>query len=96
MTSVSDRDLNRGLCCAARALLEVVVDLAVERDPDRPVLVRHRLMAGRAQVDDAEPAMREHDASVGLWCSPASSGPRCVIVSRIRQAIARSSVGDDP
>src|SRR6185369_13669 len=37
-----------------------VVDLAVERDPDRPVLVRQRLLS-RGQVDDREPAMAEPD-----------------------------------
>jgi hypothetical protein len=37
-----------------RAQLAVVVDLAVEDDPDRPVFVVDRLMAGR-QIDDAEP-----------------------------------------
>ena len=34
----------------------VVVDLAVEDDPDRPVFVRRRLLAG-AQIDDAEAAV---------------------------------------
>jgi hypothetical protein len=38
----------------------VVVDLAVERDPDRSVLVRHRLYA-TGKVDDAEPTMPEDD-----------------------------------
>ena len=36
----------------------VVVDLAVEDDPDRAVFVRQRLMAGR-QIDDAQPAVAE-------------------------------------
>ena len=37
-----------------------VVDLAVERDPDRAVLVREGLLA-RRQVDDREPPMAEPD-----------------------------------
>ena len=36
----------------------VVVDLAVEDDPDRAVFVDERLMAGR-QIDDAQPAVAE-------------------------------------
>src|SRR3989442_3379999 len=35
-----------------------VVDLTVEGDPDRPVLVRERLLAGR-EVDDREPPVAE-------------------------------------
>ena len=38
-----------------------VVDLAVEDDPDRAVLVRQRLIAGR-KVDDAETTVAEADA----------------------------------
>ena len=38
-----------------------VVDLAVEDDPDRPVLVGERLIA-RRQIDDAQTAMSEADA----------------------------------
>ena len=45
------------------AELQVVVDLAVEGDPHRPVLVRHRLVAGD-QVHDRQPAMRECDRSI--------------------------------
>src|SRR5262249_57454508 len=43
-----------------------VVDLAVEDDPDRPVLVAHGLVAGRRAVDDAEPPMGKPDA----WRGP--------------------------
>src|SRR5262245_12519284 len=39
-----------------------VVDLAVEDDPDRPVLVAHGLVAGRRAVDDAEPSVGKPDA----------------------------------
>ena len=45
--------------------VHVVVDLAAERDPDRAVLVGHRLMAGRPQVDDREPSVRERDPVLG-------------------------------
>jgi hypothetical protein len=66
----------------------VVVDLAVERDPDRLVLVGERLMPA-GEIDDAQAAVRESgDASA---CNPAPSGPRCVSTSRIRTARARSS-----
>jgi len=43
--------------------LPIVVDLAVEGDPDRPVLRRHRLRAGR-EVDDREPPMPEADRAL--------------------------------
>src|SRR5262249_49972285 len=39
-----------------------VVDLPVEDDPDRPVLVAHGLVAGRRAVDDAEPPVGKPDA----------------------------------
>ena len=42
--------------------LPIVVDFAVERDPDPAVLVRERLLSGR-QTDDAEAAVTETD----LW-----------------------------
>src|SRR5258708_4458520 len=35
----------------------VVVDLPVVGDPDAPVLVAHRLVAGRREVDQREPAV---------------------------------------
>ena len=41
--------------------LLVVVDLAVEDDPDRAVLVRDRLVAA-VEIDDAEAAHAERDA----------------------------------
>ena len=43
----------------------VVVDLAVEDDPNRFVLVSHRLVAA-GQVDDREPPKAEGDARLGL------------------------------
>src|SRR6266853_1656526 len=42
----------------------VVVDLAVEDGPDRPVLVAHRLVAGM-QVDDGEAPVAEPAETVG-------------------------------
>src|SRR2546427_12034345 len=42
----------------------VVVDLAVEDGPDRPVLVAHRLVAGM-QVDDGEAPVAEPAEIVG-------------------------------
>src|SRR5687767_4593735 len=43
----------------------VVVDLAVEHDPDRAVLVRERLMPG-GEIDDAQPSMAERGTMVGV------------------------------
>ena len=48
-----------------RPQLGVVVDLAVEDELDRPVLVRHRLVGAVREVDDREPARAEADAPVG-------------------------------
>ena len=42
-----------------QAELVVVEDLAVEDRPDRPVLVRHRLVARRREVDDPQPRVQE-------------------------------------
>src|SRR6266853_357015 len=42
----------------------MIVNLAVVCDPDRSVLVRHRLRGGRAQIDDRQAPMPESDASV--------------------------------
>ncbi len=54
--------LRRAVAVAARLQPRpqrgVVVDLAVEDDPDRAVLVRHRLVAAR-HVDDGQPAVGE-------------------------------------
>ena len=44
--------------------LAVVVDLAVEDDPDAAVLVLHRLMAAGA-VDDGQPAVTERRVRIG-------------------------------
>ena len=46
------------------AKLPVVVDLAVVGHRDRPVLVRHRLGAGRGEVDDRQPSMPERRAVI--------------------------------
>ena len=46
-----------------RSELPIIVDLAVEDDPDRPILVRNRLMAA-GDVDDAEPAHPEAHGAV--------------------------------
>ena len=44
--------------------LGVVVDLAVEDELDRAVLVRHRLHRRVGEVDDRQPAEAEADAAV--------------------------------
>src|SRR5688572_18311564 len=69
--------------------LDVVEDLAVERDPDRAVFVAQRLLA-RAQVDDGQAAMTQPDAGldvIALLVRPtvqqrASHAPQCLVVDR--------------
>ena len=68
--------------------LRVVVDLAVEDDLHGAVLVAQRLVAGR-EIDDAQAAMRQARESVDEHV-PASSGPRCVMMSRIATRRSRS------
>src|SRR5262245_57108760 len=51
-------------CFECRAKRGVVVDLAVEGNPHAAVLVGHRLLAGRADVDDRKPSVRQTDRSV--------------------------------
>ncbi len=61
--SVAERnDVALGLELAAQ--LGVVVDLAVEGDPDRAVLVGHGLAALRAEVDDRQPGLAQADRTV--------------------------------
>lgn len=43
----------------------VVVDFAVEDDPDRAVLVGHRLVCLLGQIDDGQPAMPEEEIGLG-------------------------------
>ena len=54
--------------------LGLVVELAVVGDPDRAVLVGHRLGAA-GDVDDRQPAMSERRRSVDSR-NPSPSGPR--------------------
>ena len=56
--------------------LPEVVDLAVERDPDRPVLVAHRLVAA-GQIQDGEPALAQRH------------GPVDVVALVVRPAVAQ-------
>jgi hypothetical protein len=60
---------------AARQLVAevvVVVDLAVEDEPERPVLVRHGLPAG-VRIDDGKPRVTQDDAP--LAAHPMAVGP---------------------
>src|SRR5437870_2048313 len=45
--------------------IRIVVDLAIEADPDVAVLVRKRLLP-RAEVNDAEPPMTERGAPANM------------------------------
>src|SRR5438874_2419369 len=47
------------------AELGEIVDLAIEDDPDGGVLIGHRLVAGGAEVDDAQPAVPERNRLSG-------------------------------
>ena len=81
--------------------LAVVVDLAVEDDPDPAVLARHRLVAGR-EVDDLEPAHREPRGPVheeALVVGPAVGEPvvHAPQDGGVRAPVgAREDVPDDP
>ena len=46
--------------------LRKVVNLAIEDNPDGLVLVRHRLMACGAEVDDAQAAVSQRDRLIGV------------------------------
>src|SRR4051812_24591272 len=46
--------------------LREIIDFPVKRDAGLPVQARHRLMPGRADVDDAESPLREAAASVRI------------------------------
>src|SRR5207302_5548857 len=48
------------------AELRKVVNLAIEDNPDGLVLVRHRLMACGAEVDDAQAAVSQRDRLIGV------------------------------
>ena len=65
-TSVSEWSVRKRcpFATSSRPQLPVVVDLAVEDDRDRAVLVAHRLVRGRREVDDREPAVAEPDLAV--------------------------------
>jgi len=56
-----------------RPKLAIVVDLAVQDDPEPAALVRHRLRAGVGEVDDAQPCVAKGD--VGLRVHAAAVWP---------------------
>jgi hypothetical protein len=83
------------------AHLDVVEDLAVEDDPDRPVLVGERLLPG-AQIDDRQARVPERGALIAVhpefvgaaMAERADHGRQPVEIDR-RQAIAeRNGAGD--
>ena len=84
MTSVSLRERNRWprAISSSRSAREVV-DLAVEDELNRAVLVRHRLVGAGAEVDDLQPPETEAGAARRRYVRPAASGPRCEQRSRI-------------
>ena len=60
---------------------QVVVDLAVEDDLDGAVLVGHRLVGGRREVDDRQPA--EAEADVALRRQPEALAVRPAVHHRV-------------
>ena len=75
MVSVSDAPRYRCPWAASSAVeIRVVVDLAVEHDPDAAVLVGHRLAASGEKIHDGQPHMPQADGAAGP--EPSSSGPR--------------------
>ncbi len=70
--------------------LQLVVELAVVADPDRAVLVRHRLSTA-GDVDDREPAMPQRDRAVAVD-TPRRQGRGGSSVAVIRSTIPRSAV----
>ena len=60
--------------CKLAADVAVIVDLAVEGDDVAPVGRMHRLRAAGTEIDDREPALRQHRAAFGLDPDPAAVG----------------------
>src|SRR5579859_2191184 len=54
------------------AELREIVNLTIEHDPDRVVLIGHRL-ATALDVEDAKPAMRQPDATIEIFAGPVRS-----------------------
>jgi hypothetical protein len=53
----------------------VIVDLAVERNPEAPIRITHRLVGLRRKVYDCEPAMSEPDVYGGVDPKPGAIRP---------------------
>ena len=62
----------------------MVVDLAVVGDRDRAILVAHRLMTRRREINDREPAVAERDALPELV--PSTAVVRSAMKQRVRHA----------
>src|SRR5262245_58945116 len=63
----------------------MVVNLAVVADPDRLVLVRHRLAGGWRQVDDREAPMAE--AAAPRRIDPRAGAVRTAVAHRVAHAV---------
>ena len=74
----------------------MVVDLAVEDDADRAVLVRHRLHRRFGEVDDREAPEAEPDAAVVGDPGRGAVGPRCASASRMRVTNSASTRKPSP
>ena len=87
------------------AQLAEVVDLAVEDEPERAVLVRDRLVSRLAEVDDREPAVAERDRPVDVTAlgvgPPVGERPRqpgCLVATVVSESAAAHAHrrGDPP
>jgi hypothetical protein len=81
-----------GRKAVARALqrfaqLDVVVDLPVEDDGDRPILIENRLLAG-LHVDDGEPAHSERN----IRSFPIARGVGAAMMQTLRHQFQRCSI----
>ena len=70
------------------AVALMIVNLAIERDPDSPVLVGHRLVPRLGQIDDTEAAMGEHDTLVATLIEAA------VVRTTVHEGVSHSG-GDE-
>ena len=94
-TSVSE-SLRIARPAAASSLTDiaVVVDLAVEGDDVTPVGRMHRLRTAGTEIDDREPALRQHGAALGLDPDPAAVGTAMSQRFSIASPIERNASAD--
>src|SRR6516165_7013038 len=75
----------RALQCFAQ--LDIVVDLTVEDDGDRPILIKNRLLAG-LHVDDGEPSHSQRN----IRSFPIAPGVRAAMMQALRHQFQCCSI----